>query len=342
VHEKLASTYDAFGRQWAHGTSPLYEEWAIGIGGDPEILALIAALPRLQQQPNRIFAAARWAGSPLAPFPAWREWLVDHWAEVEAIAAVRTVQTNEVSRCATWIPPMSAIDGPLALLEVGAAAGLCLFPDRYSYEYESNGIVTRLDPADGASDVVLPCRIDDPASIPERLPDVVWRRGIDLNPIDAGDGDTVDWLATLVWPGPDHDGRVDRLRRAAALVAAERPQIVTGDLLERLEDVAATAPAEATLVVYHSAVLLYLDPSQRRRFADLIGSLGARISRRVVWLSNETVGTLPEIDAQVPPGIASDHRFVQTIDGTPIAMANQHGAFYETRQFRASRSRPKT
>jgi len=53
----------------------------------------------------------------------------------------------------------------------------------------------------------------------------------------------------------------------------------------------------------------------------------------VIWLSNETAGTLPEIDARVPAGLALDHRFVQTVDTRPVALAGQHGAIYETRAF---------
>jgi hypothetical protein len=100
-----------------------------------------------------------------------------------------------------------------------------------------------------------------------------------------------------------------------------------------MTDVAATAPDDATLVIFHSAVLLYLDAAQRRRFAGLIAGLGVAIGRNVVWLSNETMGTLPEIDAQVPDGTVTNHRFVQTRNGRAIALAGQHGAVYETVAF---------
>lgn len=55
------------------------------------------------------------------------------------------------------------------------------------------------DPADGASAVELSCRIDS-GSIPDRLPEVVWRSGVDLNPLDVRDSTQVGWLETLVWP----------------------------------------------------------------------------------------------------------------------------------------------
>jgi len=331
---RVSALYDDFGRHWAHRTSPLYEEWALGIAGDRELTERIAPLTRRLRQPNLLFAAARWAGSPLAPFAEWREWLLANWDRVLGIASDRSTQTNEPNRCATLLPVLSRIDGPVALLEVGAAAGLCLFPDRYAYEYSTPAVIRRVAPAADDPAVTLECRVDADDVVPDRLPEVVWRRGIDLNPIDAGDAQEVDWLATLVWPGPDHDARVARLRAAAAVAASDPPEIVRGDLLETVTDAAAGAPADATLVVFHSAVLLYLDTTGRDRFAEIMDGLAATIDRRVVWLSNESRGTLTGVDARVPSDLETSHRFVQSVDGVPTALAGQHGATYETAPFR--------
>jgi hypothetical protein len=330
----LAAVYDDFGRTWAHGTSPLYAEWAFGIGADPDLLALIASLPPGKRQPNLIFASARHEGAPLEPYPQWREWMLAHWPAVVRTALSHTTQTNEVGRCATLLPVLSRIDGPVALLEVGTAAGLCLYPDRYSYRYTTPAGIRSLDPSSGPSEVVLPCRIDADTAVPAGLPEIVWRRGIDLNPLDLTDAEAVTWLAELVWPGPDHDGRASRLRTAAEHVRADPPDIVRGDLLEELPDAAAESPADATLVVFHSAVLLYLDDDARQRFLALIDGLGARIGRRVVWLSNETLDTMREFQDRVPAGLETGQRFVQTVDGRPVALAGQHGAVYETGPFR--------
>lgn len=329
---RIAAVYDEFGRRWAHGTSPLYEEWAVAVSRSPDVLDRLAALPRRMQQPNLLFAAARWHGAEAVGGSDFTNWLTDHWHDVVETGAERTVQTNEPNRCATLLPVLSRIDGPLALLEAGTAAGLCLYPDRYAVEYATPSGTHRVAP-DADTDVVLGCRLDDDASLPARMPEVVWRRGIDLNPLDAADPGVIDWLANLVWPGPDHDVRVARLRAAAAVAAADPPEIVAGDILEHLTALAASAPSDATLVVFHSAVLLYLDAAERRRFADLVAALPAAVGRRVMWLSNETRGTLPEIDARVPLGVATDQRFVQTVDGLPVALAGQHGAVYETQPF---------
>nr|WP_315266748.1 DUF2332 domain-containing protein [Microbacterium lemovicicum] len=334
--ERVAAVYDDFGRRWAHGTSPLYEDWAVGIAQHPDICARIAALPRRLQQPNLLFAAARWAGCALEPAESWTPWLRSAWDDVIAIATQRSVQTNEPNCCATLLPVLSRLDGPVALLETGTAAGLCLFPERYSVDYAAPSGPRRIDPRAGATSFSLACRVDDDASVPDRMPEVVWRRGIDLDPIDASDHDAVAWLANLVWPGPDHDSRFARLRGAAAIAAAASPDIQRGDIVDLVTPLAAEAPPEATLVVFHSAVLLYLDAEARRRFADTVMGLSARLGRRVLWLSNETAGTLPEIDARVPVGLAVDHRFVQTVDAVPVALAGQHGAVYETSAVRGA------
>ena len=47
----------------------------------------------------------------------------------------RRTQTNEPARCATLLPALAQLPEPLALIEVGASAGLTLLFDRYSYEY---------------------------------------------------------------------------------------------------------------------------------------------------------------------------------------------------------------
>lgn len=335
---RIAAYYDDFGRRWAHGTSPLYEEWSIAIAADPELIARIAELPQRLRQANLLFAAARWEGGPLGPYAQWREWLLAHWDQVVATEHARSTQTNEPNRCTTWLPPLSRIEGPIALLEVGTAAGLCLYPDRYGYEYTGPGGVRVLEPATGPSPVRLACRVDDDASIPGAVPEVVWRRGIDLSPIDARDPDAVDWLATLVWPGPDHDARVARLRAAAAVAASDPPEIIRGDLLETVTEAAAAAPADATVVVFHSAVMLYLDEAGRERFTGIMSGLGRAIGRNVVWLSNESTHVFPHIDARLPHGLDVGARFVQSRDGVPIALAGPHGAVYDTTPFPAAES----
>lgn len=317
---ETAQVYRSFGEVSARGTSPVYEDWAVGLSEDAEVLALVDTLPRARRQPNLVFACARLLGVPVEAWPQVRGWFVEHWDLVAREARTRATQTNEAGRCATLLPVLASIDGPVALLEVGASAGLCLYPDRYSCRYVdgADGIdEVRVDPASGPSAVELTCWVDDLARVPRRLPDVVWRAGIDLNPLDITDADDAAWLDALVWP--EHDDRRARLAAAATVVAAEPPLLVTGDLLDALPGLAAQAPAAATLVVQHSAVLTYVDLAVRERFAALVHELGA------VWLSNEGVGVLPQVAATLPPGTDVGGRFVVARDGVAVALAEQHG-----------------
>ncbi len=156
--------------------------------------------------------------------------------------------------------------------------------------------------------------------MPIGLPDVVWRGGVDLNPIDVTDADSLNWLEVLVWP--EHDERRDRLRAAARIVAQDPPLLVAGDLNAEVANLAAQAPDDATLVVFHSAVLAYLEVEDRNRFVDQVSALDA------VWLSNEGVAVLPEVAAQLPTGIAVNGDFVLAKNGVPVALTAPHGQYY--------------
>ena len=131
-----ASWYQRFAEIEAPGQSATYETWARGVAGDTRILNLLLELPQPKRQPNLLFACARLLGSPVGDYPPWREWVIEHWTVVAAQMLVRATQTNEPRRCAVLVPALALIDGPIALLEVGASAGLCLYPDRYSYSYD--------------------------------------------------------------------------------------------------------------------------------------------------------------------------------------------------------------
>jgi hypothetical protein len=66
-------------------------------------------------------------------YDAFRAAALDRRAEVATTMLARRTQTNEPARCATLLPALASLRQPLAVLEVGASAGLCLLPDRYGY-----------------------------------------------------------------------------------------------------------------------------------------------------------------------------------------------------------------
>lgn len=311
--------YARFAADEAPGRSALYEEWASGVAGDEELCAVLARIPATRRQPPLVFAVTRLLGAPETSFASWREWMRSHADAVVAEASVRSLQTNEPQRCAALLPALSAVAGPIALLEIGASAGLCLFADRYSYRYRG-GVDLDLDPAAGPSEVVLTCALSGAPAL--RLPDIVWRAGIDLSPLAASDPRDRRFLEALVWPG--EAGRVERIRAALDIAATDPPAIRRGDATDPavLDAALADAPDDATIVVTTPGVLPHIPREGRER---LIGMLR---ERRLVWIS---------ID---PPGMHGDDRpgFVLSRDAAPLADVDPLGASVEWRAGAAARA----
>lgn len=318
----VAERYARFARDEAPGRSALYADWAAGIAGNADAAALLARIPETHRQPPLVFAVTRMLGAPEAPFGDWVRWLADHADAVVAEASARSLQTNEPQRCAALLPALATVDGPIALLELGASAGLCLFPDRYSYRY-SHGV--HLDPPGGRSAVVLACEVrGDP---PLRIPDVVWRAGLDLAPLDPCDADDRRFLTALVWPG--EAGRVDRIRRALDIAAADPPLLIRGDASDPavLAGAAALAPPDATLVVTTPGVLPHIARAGRDRLLDALRDLDA------VWISIDPPGLHGAWHPAVEP--ATWGGFVLGRDGVPLAAVDPLGGFVEWRAGRA-------
>jgi hypothetical protein len=297
----------------ARGRSPAYELLAEAVAADAGVLRFLDSLPPGKRQPNLLFAAARYLLGEPADIGALRKLASRGRAELSAVMLARRTQTNEPARCATLLPALAQLPPPLALIEVGASAGLTLLFDRYSYDYAGHQIAG-LDP----QAPVLRCEPRGPVPLPAQLPRISWRAGLDLSPLDVTSDDDVRWLSCLVWPGEG-----DRQERLAAAVASARrdpPTVHRGDLLTDLPALAAHAPAGATLVVYHSAVLAYVAPADRAHFADVVRGLGA------VWLSNEGPGVVPGLPVPACQGAP----FVLARDGrTPLAITDGHGQWLE-------------
>lgn len=304
-----ADRYRAFAEIEAPGQSPVYESWALRVAGDPIVLDLIDELPHAKRQVNLVFSAARALGAEAGHYDVFRTWLIEHWDELRELALVRSTQTNEAARCAVLLPLLASIPGPIALLEVGASAGLCLHLDRYSYRYGDREV----HPVDGPSSVMLSPVVTGPVPVPERMPQIVWRAGLDLNPLDPGDPEDSRWLEALVWP--EHDARRARLRAALDIARKNPVRIVRGDAIADLPALAAEAPRDATLVVVHSAVLAYFTLADRQKFVKLVSSMP------VQWIANEGESVVPGVDTV--PNLPS--QFILTLNGRAHAFAGGHG-----------------
>src|SRR5919107_5072905 len=191
----ISDKYAEFATREARGVSPAYERLAMAVSRDDEILALLAGLPPAKQQPNLLFGVVRLLGGPVEDPVPFHDYVVENWPVVESELRTRVTQTNEVGRCAVLLPVLAGLPQPLALLEVGASAGLCLYPDRYTYRY-GNGVL-------GTGRPVLECTATGLPS-PLAVPEVVWRAGLDLDPLGVTDPSDFAWLDSLIWPGQDN------------------------------------------------------------------------------------------------------------------------------------------
>jgi len=313
----VAEQYREFARHCAGG-SRCFEEWSLGVAADPEVLAWVDELPGLKKQPNIVFAAARWHGVPApGPYAGLRAALLGDDGTIRDTILSRSTQTNEVGRLATLLPAFQlVVDGPVALLEAGASAGLNLFPDRWGYAWSTAGGLVELGPAPR-----LPCSVSGPAPLPATLPEIAWRGGVDLNPLDVTDPEQVRWLENLVWP--EQDDRRERLWHAVEVAAADRPTLVRGDLVEELPALVEEASSHGTVVVFHSAVVAYLPLERRAEFQELMLRLVGE--GRCHWVSNEASNVLPDVLATVPESERHADHFVLAVDGRMVGRAHGHG-----------------
>lgn len=289
----------------ADGYAPVYQQMAAGACTDPELLA-IAAMAAPGQNPSiLLFAAAQFLladhpDHPLArfypvltgvpappddPYPVLRDFVLAHRDQVATIVATRLVQTNEAGRSSFMYPLLlttQRLGGvrPLALIEVGASAGLTLVPDRYAYDYG-----TGVHYGDLASPLTLTCTLrgDGVPPLAGSL-SVAWRTGVDLNPLNLDDPIDRRWLRALIWPDhPDRAHRLDVAARAAA--RGPRPHIHQGDATELLPGLLAQAPADSTVVVFHTAVLAHFTAESRTTFVRRLPELSTL--RPFTWIQGE-------------------------------------------------------
>jgi hypothetical protein len=301
---RLAQQFQRFGERECLPASPLYARLAVGIAGDEQLLHLAAAA-QARPVPNLFFGAVQYLlltgiTHPLAafypslsdapldihqhdPFVVFRAFCLAHAEAITALLKTRRVQTNEVRRCACLLPAFTLVhqyggERPLALVEVGASAGLNLLWDGYHYDYGEQSC------GDPTSPVQLHCALRGPARppLPQHMPDIASRIGLDLHPIDVHDEAEALWLRALIWP--EQRDRTVYLQQAIGLAQAETLQLRAGDAITLLPDVIAQAPPWATLCLYHTFVLNQFPHLAREQFRQLLDAFGASRDFSVVGI----------------------------------------------------------
>ena len=177
----------------------------------------------VKQQPNLVFAAARWHGATPREYAALKARAALSTSRRSSRRSARGLsQTNEVGASPpsprSWRPSTDRSRSSRS----GASAGLCLFPTATTTTPPRRP-PHRQRGTDAHRDGERPCPGAD-------HPDVTWRGGVDLNPLDVTDDDAMAWLTTS--SGPSRTSAASGLREAVAIARREPPYVVRGDLLD--------------------------------------------------------------------------------------------------------------
>jgi hypothetical protein len=290
--------------------SPLYDRLARAIADRPELSEPLLAAPLTQRRALLYFAAVGYLlrtadpGHPLAgwyatlggtrtvhdgdPVAALADFVGTHRTEIAALCARKITQTNEVNRAALLRPAWgraaeiaTAMGRPeLAIIELGASAGLLLATDHYAIRYH-HGQSERTY----GRGLTIDCDLRGdgwPDHAGTAVP-VASRTGIDLEPIGPGDADGAAWLHACVWP--EHTERDARLDLALAVIADLAPRMIAADMRTGLQTALADIPHDVTPCVQTSHAIVYLDADGRGELARTIASFGTE--RDMIVLMNE-------------------------------------------------------
>lgn len=337
---ELGERFTRFAERECARVSPLYETLARAVAADPDLLVLGARARPGQPVPNMLFAAVHFLlldelrddplarffpdlteqpGPPEAAVPAFRAFCLRHEGAIAAILGARVVSTNEVLRAACLLPAFVEVarlaGQPLHLVEVGASAGLLLLFDRYRYDYGQAGeIGSREAPLTLVCDV----RGAHGLPLPERLPTVASRRGIDPYPLDPADPQDAAWLRALIWP--ERAERATRLERALAVARADPPPMIAGDAIARLPTMLQALARDGAPCVFHAFTLNQFSETARATFDALLHAAGRR---RPVWRVGLEWGggAAPELRLTAYDGAE--------VRATTLARSDPHGAWIE-------------
>jgi hypothetical protein len=301
----LAERFRNFATTSTATRAPLYSQLSASVAEDTDLLRLLQAAPEPQQIPVLLFAGVHFMlleghRSPLVEhYPnlstgtpsgdastLFRSFALDHADELTGLISTRHTQTNEVGRCAQFVPPLGLLAaevGTLAHVDVGTSAGLNLLLPRYSYEYEPGGTVG------GPSAVHLRCATRGAVPVPAEMPAIAASIGLDLMPIDVLDDDEVRWLEACVWP--DQADRFARLVAAIELARSAPPDVRQGDAVADLASVVREAGAHGHPVVTNSWVLNYLPDDVRASYVGELDRIGTE--QDVSWIIAEAPAQTP-------------------------------------------------
>jgi hypothetical protein len=301
VLKRLSNAFENAASELFTPGCPLYVELSEYVARDSDLLAL-SAYSRPGQAPAVLllysvhYLLLRGEKHPLSEFyssltsppappkdapPVFADFCRKYIREIKQLLQTRLVQTNEVRRCALLMPAIvlasqEAGPVPLALVDLGASAGLNLLFDKYGYDY-GNGLYC----GDLSSPVQLTCTLRGSLRppIPRAMPDITSRIGIDLNPLDGRKHEDYLWLVAQLWPNDSFKVREERMQAAVELAHLSPPKMIAGDIVEILPEIISEIPADQAICLMHSFSFYEL-PNEVR--AEIISTITHSAAKREI------------------------------------------------------------
>lgn len=266
-----------------HETDPLTSALALRLMGAVHRLVLEGRAPALATY----YPSAGGDAGRGDPWPACSAVLVEH-RDVLRVLVERPVQTNEVGRSAALLGGFLMIARetglPLALVELGASAGLNLRWDRFCYEADGGrwGVV--------ASPVRVACDFTGPLPPLDVAPRVVSREGCDARPVDATTDEGALTLRSYLWP--DQTARLALLHAAIEIARQTPARVDAADAAAWIGPRLAGRASGVATVVYHSILWQYMTRDGRAVVQHEIRAAGAGATAEtpLAWLRLEPVG----------------------------------------------------
>jgi hypothetical protein len=210
-------------------------------------------------------------------------------------------QTNEVARSAVLYPGLRQIAAetglPLALYELGASAGLNLYPDRLGYHIGG----ALYGPPDAP--VILSPDWQGPPPAPA-TPVIQSRQGCDRSPLDISNTDHRARMLAFIWP--DQPERLARMQAAMTLARSNPAPIAAQDAANWVQEQIPTEPEPGIArVLFHSIAYQYFPADSQNRITARMHQAGILATPKapLAWLAFEQYGKDgPRLSLKLWPG----------------------------------------
>jgi len=210
-------------------------------------------------------------------------------------------QTNEVARAsvifASLLVIASKFNKPISLFELGGSAGLNLQTAQFGYDFGGRSFGVEKSPLQLAPEW-------QGSFPPDITPDIISRRGCDLNPLSVMDEADCEKLIAYLWP--DQPVRIKRVEAAIEIAKQNPPKLDKADAADWVEKEFSNAGSSGTIrVLYHTIAQNYFPADVIDRIKVAMETAGEQATEEspLAWVTFEFDGAgNPKLILKTWPG----------------------------------------